>query len=77
MKFLVLSQPECSYCQKAVDLLDKSSLDCEVININDNPLMKTLLSMANLKTVPQIFKANGRYIGGFTDLKASLGLTLL
>jgi len=73
VKFVVLSQPNCRYCKKAIDLLNKSSLDCEVIDINDNPLMKTLMSMADLKTVPQIFKSNGRHVGGFSDLKASLG----
>ena len=75
MKFVVLSQPNCKYCQKSIDLLDNYSLDFEVININDNPLMKTLMSLADLKTVPQIFKSNGRHVGGFSDLKASLGQT--
>lgn len=73
MKYIVLSQPNCPFCRDAVDLLEQSWLDWEVINIDDNQPMKTLLSLANLKTVPQIFKSNGRHVGGFSELKASIG----
>lgn len=71
-KVLVWAGPNCSYCEKALDLLEEkllgNSIDYRIVGeryywtkeqfIEANP---------DKKTVPQIY-INDKYIGGYTEL---------
>lgn len=62
----------CSYCQAAKNLLRERGLSFKEININgDQAKIKELIDKTGHRTMPQIF-IDGSFIGGFTELKASL-----
>ena len=76
MKFTIITQKNCKYCMKAAQLLDDAGLDWEGIPLVDAPVHKTLMSMANLNTVPQIFRPDGELIGGYKALEIYLGINI-
>jgi len=75
MKFTIITQKNCKYCLKAAKLLDEAGLDWEGIPLADAPVHRTLMGMANLTTVPQIFRPDGALVGGYENLQAYLGRT--
>lgn len=68
MSYTVISRPECSWCDKAMDLLYEHGIDYEKVDIYDDPWVRTLLEKANLGTVPQVFNHTGVLIGGYEEL---------
>lgn len=74
-KFQVISTKTCKFCKEAVNLLEAEDLDYEVTYLEDDPRLKTLVAMAKLTTVPQIFRPDGELIGGFSHLKGYIGRT--
>tara|TARA_R100001369_G_C3242044_1_gene154320 strand:- start:195 stop:425 length:231 start_codon:yes stop_codon:yes gene_type:complete len=72
-QFHVVSTKTCKFCKEAVNLLDAEDLAYQVTYLEDDPCLKTLMSMANLTTVPQIFRPDGKLVGGFNNLKAYIG----
>lgn len=64
--WVVLSRPDCPWCDKAVNLLDA----CELIDLTDKDYawIRKLLLSTGVKTVPQIFSPEGDHIGGYHDL---------
>jgi|TARA_B110000908_G_C9825687_1_gene259129 glutaredoxin len=75
MKFTIITQMNCKYCTKAAQLLDDAGLDWESYPLADAHVIRTLFSMTNLTTVPQIFHPDGTLIGGYENLRAYLGRT--
>lgn len=72
--YTVISRNECIFCDKAKELLNVGRIGYVEYNIQ-SPSSKWLLHLlkqANIKNVPQIFDSNGKYIGGYTELKEYL-----
>lgn len=76
MSFVVISGSHCKWCMKAIDLLSSNGLDYKVIHVSDERWVKELMSKANLKTVPQIFRPDGQLIGGYEALEVYLGVNI-
>lgn len=75
-RILIFSKTKCSYCTRAKHLLDDLNLAYKSIELdvpahcprNDcTPLVKSLVGLTRIQTVPQIF-INGECIGGYDDL---------
>ena len=71
-RFSIISASNCTYCEKAMDLLDTKGLDYEVRSVGGRPWLRTIMSMANLTTVPQVFRPDGQHIGGYRELRKYL-----
>lgn len=71
MKAVIWSKNQCMFCEMAKDLLTDHDVDYEERNISQGEWTREQLQEAapGSKTVPQIF-VDGKYVGGFTDLKA-------
>lgn len=67
MLALMITKPDCIYCEKAKDLLQEKGVGYLAYLYNEHPLYIPLMIKAGLKTVPQIWIDN-QYIGGYTEL---------
>jgi glutaredoxin len=74
--YTIYSKSGCSYCVKAKQLLINEShevIDCDDYLIEDKPafleFMKGIIGK-EYKTFPMIFDKQGKFVGGFTELKA-------
>jgi len=66
---VIWTKSTCPYCIMAKKLLKSKNIPFIEHDLLKNATMKDLLKVVpNAKTVPQIF-LNGKYIGGYTDLK--------
>ena len=73
--YTIYSKTGCPYCVKAKTLLQAETveiIDCDDYIIDDKPAF--LKFMAELigkeyKTFPMVFNKDGKFIGGFTELK--------
>lgn len=72
MTYTILGRTFCTFCTKAIELLDEHGIEHEYINIYEMPFLITLLKGNGLTTVPQIYDTNGLHIGGYTELEAQL-----
>jgi len=72
--WIVSSTDRCTYCTKAKELLRKHGLPYTEYNMTSSSSrwVLTLLNLAQLKTVPQVFNMNGTHVGGYTELKEYL-----
>lgn len=72
--WVVISTEKCTYCDKAKELLKKKGYPFVEYNITSasSKWLLTLVNIAKLKTVPQVFKPNGTLVGGYTELKEYL-----
>jgi glutaredoxin len=69
-KFKIYYSPDCSYCTRALELLDEKHANYEKILITDLPTQLAELDVpSSHKTKPIIFM-NDKFLGGFTELKA-------
>jgi glutaredoxin len=79
-KYTIYSSAGCGYCLQAKRLLESKEIEFDYIDITelDGSEKAHLQEVAGIpfRTVPQIFKQNEdaqlEYVGGFTELKASL-----
>lgn len=72
MKAIVWSRNECPYCVQAKQLLSIKGIEYEEKKIGEGYSKEDLLeSVPDAKTLPQIF-LDGKYVGGFTQLRAHL-----
>jgi glutaredoxin 3 len=71
MSAVVWSKNGCMFCEWAKELLADYSIEYEERNISQGEWTREQLQEAapGTKTVPQIF-LDGKYVGGFTELKA-------
>lgn len=75
-KFTLYTRQGCSFCTAARELLDERGFEYEVVDTTgDGPLLTFVLERVKKhdhRTFPFIFGCNGKFIGGFTDLKQYL-----
>lgn len=72
MKAVIWSKPGCSFCEQAQKLLEMKGYQVDERKLGFGWNREQLLeSVPNAKSVPQIF-VDGKYIGGFTELRAYL-----
>lgn len=69
---IVWTKDLCNYCTAAKSLLTVKGIDYEEKKVGREYTREQLLeAVPNARTVPQIF-LDGKYVGGFTELKALL-----
>ena len=73
IKYTVYSKKNCSYCVRAIALLEAKNMPYEVKKIDEEiDLFKEMqLNAPSMKTLPVIFK-NEELIGGYHELYKSL-----
>ena len=72
MSYTIIGRENCTFCDKATDLIEEKGHGYSYYGIDSDPWAKTLVLKAGYKTVPIIFDAQGKEIGGYTELKALL-----
>lgn len=69
---IIWTKDLCNYCTAAKSLMNVKGIDFEERKVGGGYTREQLLeAVPNAKTVPQIF-LDGKYVGGFTELKALL-----
>lgn len=68
MTFIIITQDQCSYCDKAKRLMVDNKIHSVTYNIRNSKWLEDLLGKAELTTVPQIWNSEGVYIGGYYEL---------
>ncbi len=73
IKYTIYSKKNCSYCDRAVALLETMDIPFEIKKIDEDINLYTEMQKIAplMKTLPVILK-NDDLIGGFKDLAASL-----
>lgn len=72
MKATIWSKYNCTFCDQAKNLLEASNIAYEERKIGDGYTREDLLeAVPTARSVPQIF-IDGKYIGGFTELRSHL-----
>ena len=74
--YTVITRNNCVHCDRAKALLRDQGISFVSYNVESrsSKWILSLLRMAEIKTVPQIFDSDGTHVGGFSDLVPSLGL---
>ena len=69
--YTIITRNECTFCDKAKELLSKSGTGYVEYNIQSgsSKWLLHLLKKSSITTVPQIFRSDGTYVGGYTELK--------
>ena len=67
--FIMYSQNNCKWCDKAKKLLDIKGLEWEEINISVNAVAKEAFIKEGFTKVPQIFDYKNELIGGYVELE--------
>lgn len=68
----IISGYKCPWCDKAMDLLESHEIDYTVTSASQKPWLKSLMKLAGLTTVPQVFDGEGTLIGGYEELAKKL-----
>ena len=69
---IIWTKDLCNYCSAAKSLMNVNGIDFEERKVGSGYTREQLLeAVPNARTVPQIF-LDGKYVGGFTELKALL-----
>jgi len=69
--FYILTKDNCSWCEKAKELITDLGETYKELNIKDSPIVVLLVKKAGLTTVPQIWvdTPDGKeYVGGGLEL---------
>lgn len=74
MRYVVIGSMGCMYCDMAKELIKESNATFDYYGINRDPFFKDLFKKSGIKTVPQIWTADGEYIGGYAELKERIDL---
>jgi glutaredoxin 1/glutaredoxin 3 len=72
--YTIISRSQCNFCDRAKTVLIQQGLPYKEFKVDDlsNKWLLTLIKQAGYTTVPQIFGMDGKHIGGYTELEASL-----
>ena len=65
--FTVISRANCGWCEKVMEELVNAGQKPIVHYVDKDPAIRTLMLLAGLKTVPQVFSPDGYLIGGYTE----------
>jgi glutaredoxin 3 len=69
-KIEIYTQPWCSYCSRAINLLQSKGVEFQEIDApHGTPQREEAIARSGLTSVPQIF-IDGRHVGGSDDLVA-------
>lgn len=68
MSFVVLSAPDCKWCDKAKDLIKSYGHKYTDFDVTANPLLREFMTANLLTTVPQVYIV-GEWIGGYNKLR--------
>lgn len=66
--YTVMSRANCQWCELALEVLHETGERPIVHYVDKDHSIRTLMLMAGLKTVPQVFSPEGYHIGGYEDL---------
>lgn len=72
MKYRIYSKAGCIFCDAAMELMEKHSIEYEEIKVPGNDEAIKLFKQRHWKTVPQIFDDKGKHVGGYQDFKATI-----
>ena len=72
MRYVVVGNIGCIYCDMAKELIKETNSTFSYFGIDQELWVRDLFKRCGIKTVPQIWTEEGRYIGGFTELKEYL-----
>jgi len=61
--WVMLKQPNCTYCEKALDMLMDAGAQVRMLDISTNKALKDFVRFQGLDTVPQIYH-QGYHVGG-------------
>lgn len=71
--FVIWGQPNCQYCDMAKKLVESKGMSYIYKEIGSGYTKQDLLAaIPTARSVPQIFSADGVYIGGYNNLKQEL-----
>lgn len=72
--YTIITRDQCNFCDRAKAVLRSQKLQYTEYNVQSKSSrwLVPLLLKADLKTVPQIFDSEGKYVGGYTELENSL-----
>lgn len=69
-KVVIYQTPQCSYCTRAKQLLDRKGVAYTLIDVSrDEPAREEMIRRSGRYTVPQIF-IDDQPVGGFDDIYA-------
>lgn len=69
--FTIFTQDDCAYCERVKDLLHERYIDYREFNLHEDGnevFMRIMFDLGHL-TVPQVYDADGYYIGGYAEVK--------
>jgi glutaredoxin len=67
-KFVILTKPECHWCDKAKAALQQAEIPYFELNIYEKTDLQVFMIQSGLVTVPQVYR-NGHRIGGYEALE--------
>ena len=71
----MLTQDNCKYCTAALGLLKSHGYEVVLHDVAERHNNSTVAALIVTKTVPQIYDPDGKFIGGYTELKEHLDAT--
>ncbi len=72
MTMVVLTTPECPWCDKVKRLLDELQYQYVELDITKHEGLRLFMDALGIRTVPQVFNRHTR-LGGYTELTAVYG----
>lgn len=72
MRYTMLTQANCKFCNAALSLLKSHGHEVDIYDVQaeKDALMVKMLRVTN--TVPQLYNPEGDFIGGYTELREYL-----
>lgn len=65
--YYILTRDDCTWCDKAIDLLRERKEFVQVYGYTEHPMIRRIMVKGGMKTVPQIWH-DEHYIGGYNEL---------
>lgn len=75
MRYVMLTQDNCKYCTAALGLLNSHGYKVTLYDVSERHSNSTVAALIVTETVPQIYDPDGKFIGGYTELKGYLDET--
>ena len=73
MSYVIYGKPSCVFCTRSIILLEKHKQEYEYKSLDKDFTKEELLEkFPEAKTFPQIETTDGKYIGGFNELRDKL-----